>query len=71
MSFEDPPRKPTGMVIGENLDLLSVSELEQRLQALKPKWNASGPRCNPNAHRNRRLTPFSAPDISDLGETLR
>ena len=35
MSFEDPPRKPTGMVIGENLDLLSVSELEQRLQALE------------------------------------
>lgn len=35
MSFEDPPRKPTGMVIGENLDLLSVSELEQRLEALE------------------------------------
>jgi len=35
MSFEDPPRKPTGVMIGENLDLLSVSELEQRLQALE------------------------------------
>ena len=35
MSFEDPPRKPTGVMIGENLDLLSVSELEQRLEALE------------------------------------
>jgi uncharacterized small protein (DUF1192 family) len=35
MSFEDLPKKPTGVVIGENLDLLSVSELEQRVQALE------------------------------------
>ena len=35
MSFEDLPRKPAGMVVGENLDLLSVSELEHRLQALE------------------------------------
>jgi uncharacterized small protein (DUF1192 family) len=35
MSFEDPPRKPSGIVIGENLDLLSVSELEQRIEALQ------------------------------------
>ena len=34
MSFEDLPKKPAGLVIGENLDLLSVSELEQRIQAL-------------------------------------
>lgn len=34
MSFEDLPKKPVGLVIGENLDLLSVSELEQRIQAL-------------------------------------
>ncbi len=34
MSFEDLPRKPAGMVVGENLDLLSVSELEHRLEAL-------------------------------------
>lgn len=35
MSFEDLPKKPAGIVIGENLDLLSVSELEQRVQALE------------------------------------
>ena len=35
MSFEDPPGKPSGIVIGENLDLLSVSELEQRIEALQ------------------------------------
>ena len=35
MSFEDLPKKPAGIVIGESLDLLSVSELEQRVQALE------------------------------------
>jgi uncharacterized small protein (DUF1192 family) len=35
MSFEDLPKKPAGIVIGENLDLFSVSELEQRIQALE------------------------------------
>lgn len=34
MSFEDPPRKPTGLSIGEPLDLLSVAELEQRIHVL-------------------------------------
>ncbi len=34
MSFEDLPAKKPGIVIGENLDLLSVSELEQRVQDL-------------------------------------
>lgn len=35
MNFEDLPKKPAGIVIGENLDLLSVAELEQRVQALE------------------------------------
>ena len=35
MSFEDMPRKPAGVVLGEVLDLLSVSELEQRLRDLE------------------------------------
>jgi uncharacterized small protein (DUF1192 family) len=34
MSFEDQPRPKPGIVIGENLDLLSVAELEQRVEAL-------------------------------------
>jgi uncharacterized small protein (DUF1192 family) len=34
MSFEDLPDKKPGITVGENLDLLSVSELEQRVQAL-------------------------------------
>ena len=34
MSFEDLPAEKPGIVVGENLDLLSVSELEQRVQAL-------------------------------------
>ena len=34
MSFEDLPAKKIGMVIGENLDLLSVSELAQRVEEL-------------------------------------
>jgi uncharacterized small protein (DUF1192 family) len=35
MSFEDLPAKKPDIVIGENLDLLSVSELEQRVQDLE------------------------------------
>jgi uncharacterized small protein (DUF1192 family) len=35
MSFEDLPQKKPDIVIGENLDLLSVAELEQRVQALE------------------------------------
>jgi uncharacterized small protein (DUF1192 family) len=35
MSFEDLPRKPAAITVGEALDLLSVSELEQRVQALE------------------------------------
>ena len=35
MSFEDLPKKPAGVVLGENLDLLSVSELEHRVQQLE------------------------------------
>jgi uncharacterized small protein (DUF1192 family) len=34
MSFEDPPARKPDIVLGENLDLLSVFELEQRIQAL-------------------------------------
>jgi len=34
MSFEDLPAKKPGITVGENLDLLSVSELEQRVQDL-------------------------------------
>ena len=34
MSFEDLPAKKIGIVIGENLELLSVSELEQRVEEL-------------------------------------
>ena len=35
MSFEDLPSKKPDIIIGENLDLLSVSELEQRVQSLE------------------------------------
>lgn len=35
MSFEDLPKKPAGIVLGETLDLLSVSELEHRVAALE------------------------------------
>lgn len=35
MSFEDLPKKPPAVTVGENLDLLSVSELEQRVQLLE------------------------------------
>ena len=35
MSFEDLPKKPAGVTLGENLDLLSVSELEQRVSDLE------------------------------------
>jgi uncharacterized small protein (DUF1192 family) len=34
MDPEDLPRKPASMVIGENLDAISLTELEQRIQAL-------------------------------------
>jgi uncharacterized small protein (DUF1192 family) len=35
MSFEDLPRKPAGVTLGEALDLLSLSELEQRVALLE------------------------------------
>ena len=35
MSFEDLPKKAAGVVLGENLDLLSVSELEHRVMQLE------------------------------------
>ena len=35
MSFEDLPKKPAGVMLGETLDLLSVSELEQRVADLE------------------------------------
>ena len=35
MDLEDAPKKPINMVIGENLDAISVAELEQRIQALE------------------------------------
>jgi len=34
MDLDDAPKKPTNMVIGENLDAISVAELEQRIQDL-------------------------------------
>ena len=35
MDLDEPPKKPSGMVIGEALDLLSLAELEQRIGALE------------------------------------
>ena len=35
MSFEDLPKKPSGVMLGESLDLLSVAELEQRVSQLE------------------------------------
>ena len=35
MDLDDLPRKPAPMTLGENLDLLSVAELEHRVQALE------------------------------------
>ncbi|HUQ38204.1 MAG TPA: DUF1192 domain-containing protein [Aestuariivirga sp.] len=35
MDLEDAPKKPINMVIGENLDAISVAELEQRIQSLE------------------------------------
>jgi uncharacterized small protein (DUF1192 family) len=35
MSFEDLPKKPPSVVLGESLDLLSVAELEQRVRDLE------------------------------------
>ncbi len=35
MDLDDLPKKQTDMVIGENLERLSITELEQRIQALE------------------------------------
>lgn len=35
MDLDDLPKKPAPITLGEPLDLLSVAELEQRLQALE------------------------------------
>lgn len=35
MSFEDLPKRPAGVMLGETLDLLSVAELEHRVSQLE------------------------------------
>lgn len=35
MSFEDLPKKPAAVTLGETLDLLSVAELEHRVSELE------------------------------------
>ncbi|MCB1433355.1 MAG: DUF1192 domain-containing protein [Alphaproteobacteria bacterium] len=35
MDLDDPPRKTTGITIGENLDAISLAELVQRIEALE------------------------------------
>ncbi len=35
MELDDTPKKPPSMVIGENLDSISVAELEQRIHVLQ------------------------------------
>lgn len=35
MDLDDLPRKPAPVTIGDNLDQLSVAELEQRIQSLE------------------------------------
>lgn len=35
MDLEDLPKKPPAVTIGENLDLLSIAELEQRVHLLE------------------------------------
>ena len=35
MDLDDLPRKPAPLTIGENLDHISVAELEHRIQALE------------------------------------
>ena len=35
MDPEDLPKKPPDMLIGDNLDAISVTELEQRIQTLE------------------------------------
>jgi uncharacterized small protein (DUF1192 family) len=35
MDLENEPRPPAKMVIGENLDVISIAELEQRIQSLE------------------------------------
>ena len=35
MDLDDLPKKTPGFMIGENLDAISVAELEQRIQALE------------------------------------
>jgi uncharacterized small protein (DUF1192 family) len=35
MDLDDLPKKPAPVTLGENLDLLSVAELEHRVQALE------------------------------------
>ena len=39
MDLDDAPKKPADMVIGENLDAISVAELEQRIQVLDSEIN--------------------------------
>ncbi len=34
MELDDQPRRPTNMVIGENLDAISIAELEHRIVSL-------------------------------------
>jgi len=66
MSFEDCEEAPRHH-LGEALDLLSVSELEQRVQAWNPKLNAPGPPFNQSVRRRALRTRFSAPETGKPG----
>ena len=63
MDLDDAPKKPANMVIGENLDAISVAELEQRIQALNSRSCASGPK----SPKNR---PAAAPPMLSLETRL-
>ena len=63
MDLDDAPKKPANMVIGENLDAISVAELEQRIQALESEIV----RLRPKLPKNR---PAATPPTLSLETRL-
>ena len=71
MSFEDLPKKPPAITVGEALDLLSVSELEQRVQALESEIERTKAAIQSKRARRTRRMRFSAPEAGKLGKSSR
>ena len=61
---EQKPRPAKAVTLGEDLETLSVSELEARLVELAAETNGSAARYRPKKRTRPRPRPFSRPELT-------